>query len=61
MLRDKLEDAENAKMDVQLIREALIEENAAAQKSLDEATLKEQQFAKSPSGDFMKDYRVFGA
>ena len=46
MLRDKLEDAENAEMDVQLIREALIEENAAAQKSLDEAKLKEQQFAK---------------
>ena len=46
MLRDKLDDAENAEMDVQLIREALIEENAAAQKSLDEAKLKEQQFAK---------------
>ena len=46
ILRDKLENAENAEMDVQLIREALIEENAAAQRGLDEAKLKEQQFAK---------------
>ena len=46
ILRDKLENAENAEMDVQLIREALIEENAAGQRGLDEAKLKEQQFAK---------------
>ena len=46
MLRGKLENTENAEMDVRLIREALIAENAAAQRSLDEAKLKEQQFAR---------------
>lgn len=44
MLRDKLEATETPDMDVQFVREALIEENAVVQRELEESKVKQSEF-----------------